>query len=139
MNGLVEFLRARLADDAADAEARRGVFPAPTVEDNGNVWLHVWPDGQAVVTRYLHPREGYGDMAVLRDWASPTNGWTRERALREVEAKRRMLDELRPLAAEADGIIWSEYSNHHGSEELLLALLALPYSDHPDFREDWRP
>jgi len=30
-------------------------------------------------------------------------------------------------------------SNQHELAALTLALLALPYADHPDFRDEWRP
>ncbi len=108
MNELVEFLRARLDEDAAE------------LPDN----LHL---------SWCERAQEYVYAGAPCDCGNP------DRVLREIEAKRRLLEELRPLTAEADGIIWSEYSSHHGSEETLLALLALPYSDHPDYREDWRP
>jgi len=46
-----------------------------------------------------------------------------ERGLRDIAAKRRILDE-HAIA-------------HPGSAT--LKLLALPYASHPDYREEWRP
>ncbi|MEV8398832.1 DUF6221 family protein [Streptomyces niveus] len=49
------------------------------------------------------------------------------RVLREVEVKRRMIDDTWGGPDHED--MWS----HH------VRLLALPYADHPDFQEAWRP
>jgi hypothetical protein len=57
------------------------------------------------------------------------------RALREVEAKRAILAETFPL-------IESEWGGSFGVSrwgEELLKYLALPYSDHPDYRAEWKP
>ncbi len=51
--------------------------------------------------------------------------------LREVEAKRRIVTECMP---EAGGM-----SPHQVGYEHILRFLALPYVDHPDYREAWRP
>ncbi|MEU6597886.1 DUF6221 family protein [Streptomyces flaveolus] len=71
------------------------------------------------------------------------------RVLREIEAKRRLLDEHKPdrpkgrpnmerhcltcTTAQA----WDETASE--SNCLTLRLLALPYEDRPGYREDWRP
>jgi len=85
---------------------------------------------------------------------------TPARVLAEVDAKRRMVDAYLPPGA--DPHPGQECVNHEGqdpaehtrdkacsrhlaaSERLLhsdyvLRLLALPYADHPDYRDDWRP
>lgn len=49
------------------------------------------------------------------------------RVLREIEAKRRILD-----AWDQDGAFWPGGSD-------VPALLALPYADRPGYREEWRP
>lgn len=71
------------------------------------------------------------------------------RVLREVEAKRRMLDEHTPARPPGrpnmerhclsctTAQTWDEASGE--STCLTLRLLALPYADHPDYRNDWRP
>jgi hypothetical protein len=57
------------------------------------------------------------------------------RVLREVEAKRRILDEHGSGSDSCDA--------HDASMRSIpcdtLLLLALPYADHPDYREEWRP
>jgi hypothetical protein len=52
------------------------------------------------------------------------------RVLAECEAKRRIVD-LFPKAAQ-DGDGWNEAGIQ------VLEALALPYADHPDYREEWR-
>ena len=51
------------------------------------------------------------------------------RVLREVEAKRQLLDEAMS--------IWN--SDAEGAGLTILRLLALPHADHQDYREEWRP
>jgi hypothetical protein len=53
-----------------------------------------------------------------------------ERVLAECEAKRR-------IVATCTGYEW-ESTNARGYDEV-LELLALPYADHPDYREEWKP
>lgn len=58
------------------------------------------------------------------------------RTIRSVEAQRRIIDRLTALAA-------AEPEDVYGDASVALAdtlrLLALPYADHPDYRDDWRP
>ncbi len=79
----------------------------------------------------------------VRDWADdgdPVNAHIARhdpaRVLREVEAKRRLLeqfrlrgDSVRAVVRPVTGGVWDD----------LLRLLALPYDGHPDYREEWRP
>jgi hypothetical protein len=130
---LVRFITARLDEDQAAAEARRGIFPSPAVEDNGAVWLHVKRGGNAVVAHYPHPVEGYGDMADLRAWADTGDGWTQDRALREIEAKREIVRRCARWMDEPD-----MYPNGLVSPRALLARqilagIAAIWKDHTDF------
>lgn len=144
---LVDWLRRQLSDDEEDAQARRGIYPSPGVRDDGSVALHVRPGGNMVVTWYRHPAEGWDDMAKLRDWANTENGWTQERVLREIEAKRQLIDEHQDVndgscSTCVDGE-WG-YPTHGGSSPQrfpckTLRLLALPYADRPGYMEEWRP
>ena len=67
------------------------------------------------------PCEGASEYVDCRDLS--------ERRVRDVEAKRQIVDRC---ASIADGSAWD-------LAEEVLRLLALPYVDHPDYREEWRP
>lgn len=51
-----------------------------------------------------------------------------EKQKAECEAKRRIVDALSNTG-------WATYA----VRDVILALLALPYADHPDYRDEWRP
>lgn len=139
---LVEFLTARYDEDERDATARRGIFPSPSVQDDGYVWLHIRPGGNAVITRYPRPVEGYDDMAKLRNWADTEHGWTQARILAEVDAKRRIVDLHGPADHEFSDVEVCSTCDRGGPLPYpcpTLRLLALPYADHPDYDEAWRP
>lgn len=57
-----------------------------------------------------------GDMEPL---------WYPDTILAECEAKRRIIEE------------WGPFETYNGEE--LLKVLALPYADHPDYRQEWKP
>jgi hypothetical protein len=60
------------------------------------------------------------------------------RVLREIDAKRQLLDKYAEVAA--NDVNEVEYA--HGWANALgeaVRLLALPYADRPGFREEWRP
>jgi acetylornithine deacetylase/succinyl-diaminopimelate desuccinylase-like protein len=64
------------------------------------------------------------------------------RALREVEAKRRILDEIVPLIDQLDAKIEEEWGNGPyptGESDRLVKLLAMPYAGRPGYRDEWRP
>lgn len=136
-DSLIKFLTDRLADDERDALAGRGIFPRPCVHDDGGVCLHVKPGGNMAVTWYRNPVDGYKDMADLRNWAQAENGWTRERVLAEVAVKRQMIDLVMAHEARVDGE-WGSGSGTPPDQMDGLRILALPYADHPSYREEWR-
>lgn len=110
MSDLVEFLRARLDEDEARA---RGEGPHIVFHD---------PAG-----RPLPPPPMPGSYPAGR-------------VLREVEAKRRILAEHRPMIpgwCHTCDVPADVKGNEHGC--LTVRLLALPYADHPNYREAWRP
>lgn len=143
MDDLIAFWTARLDEDEAAAKARRGIFPSPGVEDSGSVWLHIKRGGNAVVVRYTHPVEGYGDMADLRAWADTDQGWTQDRVLREVEAGRQLLSDYEEAEASYKEAETAREAEVAGivREILLMQIInrARVYSDHPDFRAEWKP
>jgi hypothetical protein len=71
---------------------------------------------------------------------------TPRRVLAEAEAKRQMLDAILALkpsryrvASASRAGTWKAGPIGPDPRDLLLPLLVLPYADHPEFREEWRP
>lgn len=158
MDDLIAFIRARLDEDERDARERRGVWPEPGVDEHANVWLHVHGNGNAVVVKYLPGEIDNGDTAALRGWTRPTGaGWSRGRVLREVEAKRKILDLHQPGMpidmSDAGGFVVCVSCGPSGNDPGLymfgepaslypcdtVRAFASAWSDHPDYREEWRP
>ena len=115
---IVEFLRARLDED--EELARDAYY-------DGQKWV---PEEEAVVAadRDLDPLL-FLDRKC--DAAHAAN-WSPARVLREVEAKRRIVD-----------LGWHHLGDEDygwGMEEAkrqVLAIMALPYADHPDYDPEW--
>jgi hypothetical protein len=59
------------------------------------------------------------------------------RARAECEAKRRIIGKAQPWIAADDGRAHQTSLRLAGED--ILAALASPYADHPDYREEWRP
>jgi len=123
---LTEFLLARIAEDWADA--RDAYY-------EGQRWV---PEEEAVVAadRDLDPVL-YLDRK--RDATHAAN-WSPARVLAECEARRRIV-ELEPTETpdDLDGFTREWELGQAAALGSVLSLLALPYADHPDYREEWRP
>ncbi|MDX2550101.1 DUF6221 family protein [Streptomyces stelliscabiei] len=148
MSGLVEFLRARLDEDEATAEAARRqvaerACPPPQVDE----WAA--RAGHWGVVPWLYSGRAEADLAqwgrveiatLAMDYIARHDP---ARVLAEVEAKRRILDDVVPTMQSDELRIAGEWGV--GSDPVreasddLLSLLALPYVDHPDYREEWKP
>ncbi|MEU7899124.1 DUF6221 family protein [Nonomuraea sp. NPDC049152] len=61
------------------------------------------------------------------------------RVLRDIESKRRILDELEGFIAEAEYLPEDERNADRATAFGIVHLLALPYDDHVDYREEWKP
>jgi len=133
MSDLVEFLRARLDEDERDAKA---ATPAPweyDADDQIVYTMHDGPGGDLVGDEVAYVRRRGMEHIARHDPA---------RVLAEVEAKRRILEE-------ASGADWLPANARDDEPEYAygiarawndaLKLLALPYADHADYREEWRP
>lgn len=60
--------------------------------------------------------------------------------LSDVEAKRRMVDEYAEALRILSGFRETGYEEgRRGALELACRALALPYADHADYREGWKP
>ncbi len=117
---LVEFLLARISEDENHARA--------AIE--GPWWNH------------------YGDvhtLAPVPDEVRSVAGWTQgngphiarwdpTRVLAECETKRQIVEDAVTYDPQPH-VVW----RGGGIAPSVLALLALPYADHPDYHEEWRP
>lgn len=147
MNELVEFLTARLDEAAHGAEAS-GPHPV--------AWLTFCDaDGRLQYTAVGSSADERGESGIWivdgKEVPAPTFVhviYDPALALREVEAKRRIVAEHPPVTHREsqtiervicgrcrydDGV---DYTYDHPCPT--LELLALPYSDHPDYQEEWR-
>ena len=130
---LAEFLEARLAEDWEAATASITTV-GDTWEASGSVveiegdtkgrsvfeWTVCFDEGA--------PSEAQADHIARHDPA---------RVLREVAAKRRIMEFAEKVDALAE-TVFQEFSNHPEADGVaLLKMLALPYADHPDFDPNW--
>lgn len=144
---LIAFLRARLAEDEQIARAAtsgpweaRPVVYGPADEGWGPPDLWEIAAGQVtVVGHQMHEGGGVYTVADARHIA----GYDPARVLREVEARRRVVELCEPPLIEVTNPLHGERSFLPGQGapwgEPVLRLLALPYADHPDYRQEWRP
>lgn len=116
MDDLVQFLRDRLDEDAREAEAA------------GVSWYGYEPERQIAFVPIADSHH------IARH--SPA------RVLREVEAKRGLLK--RYEEPETSATLSGSFNKLSAGVERYVLIevfrhLALPYADHPDYREHWRP
>ena len=123
---LVEFLNARLDEDeqtAREAGNRRWL-----IEDN---MISLWPENE---------HDGFMTWPTRSD-ARHAVHWQPERVLAEVEAKRKLLDSHYDYRGVCTRCF--DWQNKPVEREQfpceVVRLLALPYADHADYDEAWRP
>ncbi|MDX3019883.1 DUF6221 family protein [Streptomyces acidiscabies] len=141
---LVEFVRARLDEDEALARAAtrqrgRGEWKAET--DARGI--------TEVVGRSEPGDDSYPNTpVVLQPDDDETTGFIAAhdpaRVLREVDAKRRIIADLEQaeFTLSKAGDRGTAYDVMTGAVNMLrrtVRLLAVPYADHPDYRDEWRP
>ncbi|MEU1787145.1 DUF6221 family protein [Streptomyces sparsogenes] len=145
MDDLVQFLQARLAED--EESARRACEYAEAEwkldEEFGETVLW-WPPEP-----HIAEKEREKGLPVVSDqWRGQTIDsriaphvarHDPARVLAEVEAKRRILEHHAKLHQYAEEQRQQEYALAAGAGDVVLKLLALPYVDHPRYREEWRP
>jgi Family of unknown function (DUF6221) len=119
VTGLVAFLRARLDEDETAAKQAAGESPAPWAEDYGDLKA---ADGELIVDGV-----GYGGAAWHLYAVEHIARHDPARVLREVEAKRAILD-LYEAAA-----IHDDTSLGVATLRTVVKALAAVYRDHPDF------
>jgi hypothetical protein len=140
---LVEFLRARLAEDEAAAGA-------------GDRWRWIDP-GHPRIKQALVNADGRWVLPVALSDAYPSVADAEHiaahdpaRVLAEVAVKRQILDMCAeviaahpdaddwPAARARAGVLRAVGGDHMSLAEDVIAALALPYADHPSFQEEWR-
>jgi hypothetical protein len=129
---LADFLLARIAEDE---EAARGAAGVP--------WeVMEWPGGSQVLVDRAAIRDEKWRVGHLGHVASVEHAHDVRhiarhdpaRVLAECEAKRRIIEEsvdFNDLPGVDAGV---DFENVR-----VLTLLAAPYADHPDYRNEWRP
>ncbi|MER6350694.1 DUF6221 family protein [Streptomyces sp. NPDC001634] len=142
MTDLMQFLRSRLDEDERRARLMEQHYPSPwEMSDRG--WMaHVVANGPV-----------FREVVRLEQWHGQPEGiWLGEviqhaarhdpgRVLREIDTKRRLLKvherlpvgEFCSTCDAPSGIPGMPYGC------VTLRLLALPYADHHDYCEEWRP
>ncbi|MFF1416541.1 DUF6221 family protein [Streptomyces sp. NPDC058280] len=140
MDDLVEFLRARYDEDAEAArKAAEGHGGTPA-------WRpEVLADPDYPAQPVLH----IGDRTILAGLPGDEDPFRADelvhiarhdpaRILREIDAKRRALDHYEEFRGFAKGGT-APFRLAAGAVAMQIQIMALPYGDHPDYREDWRP
>ncbi|MFK8844659.1 DUF6221 family protein [Streptomyces sp. Ac-502] len=132
---LVQFLRDRLDEDEAPARAALGVNvlasmkrgkPAPRWVPSPDGEAGIWDTNGIPRVKFVWARER--DHIIRHDPA---------RVLAEVEAKRQAVDhyeQVRTLTKDHEAYILAE-----SAVLRQIQYMALPYADHPDYRQEWRP
>jgi len=132
---LIAFLNARLDEDEAAAKAAASVA--------GPDWHHghFWPEDGSSATTMIFSAAGspLADMLHRDDeeMAPFIAGHDPARALREVEADRKLI----AAYLQSEEVSPSDSWESDGTQALEWAVRfrAAVYSDHPDYREEWKP
>jgi len=169
MSDLIEFLRARLDEDALWATEASRRNDGPAVE-SGVHWQ--WEDADDKVCQPAPDTEAYiadglttVSLRSREEWPSRVGNLPQfaistaeevptavgahiirhdpARVLREVEAKRAVLAQYESAREQVRHPVSAENRAAarvaQGELEDVLRLLAAVYADHPDYREEWRP
>jgi hypothetical protein len=129
MDEIVQFLRERYDEEAALAEV---ASPGP--------W-HADPESDEVLAcDGITVADGFAlSGRQLRATTEHIARCNPARVLAEIEAKRRIVGLMASMLDAAEGDFEVDHYGGLSAAEDTLELLALPYADHPDYREEWRP
>lgn len=126
IDDLAEFLLARIAEDEAAARGAGGL---------------TWSAGAGIF--YTHTVEDSERQPVIYDEGAPTEAqadhiaaWSPARVLIECEAKRQLIELAQGLVYLRE--IGDPVAPSTPVGQDILEILAVPYADHPDYREEWR-
>lgn len=125
MTTLTDFLLARIAED--EEVARRAGDSGPVTHGRRSELTQVWD-------------RDYGEIEGAVEYDSL-------RVLAECEAKRRIVEFHRPSTDHGDAYApycvgcWEEGGMDGAPNHPCRTVrwIALPYADHPDYREEWKP
>jgi uncharacterized protein YbjT (DUF2867 family) len=140
VDDLVTFLQERLDEDEKVARA----VPADLGHDwcDPGPWVMAGNGGGGREAEVAKAAPGL-DMPLAEHVTHHIARHDPARALAEVDAKRQILDTVVPRMNEMDDQLESEYGTPGEPQPYesltLLRLLALPYADHPAYREEWKP
>lgn len=138
---LINFLRERLAE--AEERARRadgtGHFmhsqwtAAPITDDADDM------GGWGVKAKGFYNLISAAGDGVSRAVAEHIAAQDPAHTVADVQVKRRAIDNYEKLRRYAEAERREEYVLAEGAGAVFLKLMALPHSDHPDYRKEWKP
>lgn len=139
MDDLVQFLR-----DRYDEEARLAISARDEVFCRDGRWTARGPFGDgdrfgSVQSEVSEAILGEDTDNVPFAYAAHIAHHHPDRALREVDAKRRILNVHRSYVPEPDSACLGCAGGIQFQHCPVVRLLSLPYTDHPDYRDTWRP
>ena len=133
MPDLAQFLIARITEDELIARA--------SIDSGGREW---WTEAE-VIDRFGDDTDGADDTDGDAD-AAHIARFSPERALAECDAKRRVLDDHFPNRAQGDAALLCVTCRDSPDAMApapwpcsTVRALALPFADHANYREQWRP
>ncbi|HUR74434.1 MAG TPA: DUF6221 family protein [Sporichthya sp.] len=137
MDDLIAFLKARLDED-------EHVARAVAWTDRAACW-RVAPTGVVSGLGIVVERDVYMITGQRHDKLEHIARHDPARVLREVEAKRRIVESYVTAQAKVDRLVGEDETVvagrawREGALLEVLRTLALPYDDHDDYREEWKP
>ena len=141
---LTEFLLARIAEDEEAARACALTYPTPwEVVDRGHM-AKVQADAPFFLSVVELDQDAEPNAEWLSDRIAHVSRWDPARVLAECEAKLLIVREhprhgWLPEGRDECAQCGCADDNAVDWPCLTLKALTLPYADHPDYREEWRP
>lgn len=131
MDDLVRWLGEQLDEDERIARRAADYDDGASHDVQGSVGTWTCLDesewfGASYRGGVIAPRIGYANAPEL---GAHIVEWDPARVLREIDAKRQIVDRY----------VWLREHGDTGGIAWVLPLLALPYADRPGYREEWRP
>jgi hypothetical protein len=147
---LVAFLKARLDEDEKAARSALLGFDdeygtdVTTLAVPDVVWVASYHEVYGRSAQW--PAEGKRDQKLITT-GQPAATYPAEhiarhdpaRVLVEVESKRRIVATFTELDAHPNRLTYAFMQQQWVALRAVIAGLALPYADHPDYRDEWRP